>query len=49
MKPLDYLRARSLPVLALVLAFQRVMGTRPRKREKRVKPTGKQMKLEGIR
>lgn len=49
MKPLDYLRASPLPVLTLVLAYQRVMGTRPRKREKRTRPAGKQMKLEGIR
>lgn len=49
MKPVDYLRARSLPVLALVLAYQRVMGTRPKKRERRTKPQGKQLKLEGLR
>jgi hypothetical protein len=49
MKPVDYLRSQSLPVLALVLAYQRVMRTRPAKRAPRTKPAGKQLKLEGLK
>jgi hypothetical protein len=48
--PLASLRARSLPLLALVLAYQRVMRTSPAARRKR-EPLGKseQLRLEGIR
>jgi hypothetical protein len=44
-----YLRSRSLPVLALALAYARVIGSRPQARTPRLKPVGKQLRLEGIR
>lgn len=34
MKPVHYLRDRPITQLALVLAYQRVMGTKPQKRRK---------------
>ena len=49
MKPVAYLRARSLPVLALAMAYARVMGTQPAARKKPSKPAGKQLRLEGIK
>jgi hypothetical protein len=51
MKPLASLRARSLPLLALVLAYQRVMKTSPAARKKKKQPSGNsgQLRLEGIK
>jgi hypothetical protein len=48
--PVASLRARSLPLLALVLAYQRVLRTSPAARRKR-EPSGNpgQLRLEGIR
>lgn len=44
-RPVLYLRERSLPVLALALAAQRVLGMRPGKARKR-RGNDRQMKLE---
>jgi hypothetical protein len=49
MKPVAYFRARSLPVLALALAYARVIGSKPQARKTRQKPVGKQLRLEGIK
>lgn len=49
MKPLASLRSRSLPVLALVLAYQRVMQTQTAERKRPAKVQGKQLRLEGIK
>ena len=49
MKPLASLRARSLPILALVLAYQRVMRTSPAPRKRAAKAQGKQLRLEGMK
>jgi hypothetical protein len=49
MKPVASLRSRSLQVLALVLAYQKVMGTQPAARKRPAKAAGKQLRLEGIK
>jgi hypothetical protein len=49
MTPVASLRSRSLPVLALVLAYQRVMQTQPPPRKRPAKVQGKQLRLEGIK
>lgn len=46
MKRLLYLRQRSIPVLALAMAFARVAGGRPPERKKPAPRKTRQMRLE---
>jgi hypothetical protein len=44
-QPVASLRARGLEQLALVLAYQRVLGTSPAPRKRPTKVAGKQLRL----
>lgn len=47
-KPVDAVKSQSIPALALMLAYARVMQSQPEPRKRRTKPTGQQIPLPEI-